>query len=63
MGIGRDFAFRRANKSKPFVIYLKAGISTIYPFKTLGYMYPTVESGLAMRFSGINVFVKKVRRE
>lgn len=63
MGIGRDFAFRRANKGKPFVIYLKAGISTIYPFKTLGYIYPTAESGVAIRLSSINVFVKKVRRE
>ena len=63
MGIGRDFAFRRANRGKPFVIYLKGGISALYPFKTLGYLYPTAEAGLAMRFSAITVFVKKVRRE
>ncbi len=63
MGIGRDFAFRRANRGKPLVIYLKGGISALYPFKTLGYLYPTAEAGLAIRISAITVFVKKVRRE
>lgn len=62
-GIGRDFAFNRGNKAKPIVVFLKGGIAAMYPFKTLGYIYPTAEAGLAMRFSGINVFVKKIRRD
>ncbi len=63
IGIGRDFAFRRGHLSKPFVIYLKAGVSSILPFKKLGFIYPTLETGLAARFDRINVFVKKVRRD
>jgi hypothetical protein len=62
-GIGRDFAFNRANRAKPIVVYLKGGIAGMYPFKKWFYIFPTAELGLAYRFSSINVFVKKVRRD
>ena len=63
MGIGRDFSFRRAGRRKPLMIYLKGGVSSMFPFKKIGYLFPTAELGLAARFNGINVFVKKERRE
>ena len=62
IGVGRDFAFRRASRGKPMVIYLKGGVSSMFPFKTIGYIFPHAEAGLAVRFSGLNAFVKKERR-
>lgn len=62
MGVGRDFSFRRAGKRKPLMIYLKGGVSSMFPFKKIGYLFPTAEAGLAVRFNSINVFVKKERR-
>ena len=62
IGVGRDFSFRRAGRRKPLMIYLKGGVSSMFPFKKIGYLFPTAEAGLAVRFNGINVFVKKERR-
>ena len=62
MGVGRDFSFRRAGKRLPLMVYLKGGVSSMFPFKKIGYIFPTAEAGLAVRFNGINVFVKKERR-
>jgi hypothetical protein len=62
-GIGRDFAFQRNNKAIPMSIYLKGGVSTMLPFKTFGYIFPTAELSVAWRFRGINAFVRKVRRD
>lgn len=61
-GIGRDFAFNR-HRAKPLAIYLKGGVSAMYPFQKLAYIFPTAEMGMSFRFSGINVFVKKTRRD
>ncbi len=63
VGIGRDFAFQRGNKAIPMVIYMKGGVSSMYPFKTYGYLFPTAELSLAWRFRGINAFVRKVRKD
>ena len=62
IGVGRDFSFRRAGRRKPLMIYLKGGVSSMFPFKKIGYLFPTAEAGVAVRFNGINVFVKKERR-
>lgn len=62
MSIGRDFSFRRSGKRLPLMLYLKGGVSSMFPFKNIGYLFPTAEAGLAVRFNGINVFVKKERR-
>ena len=62
MGIGRDFSYRRAGRRLPLMVYLKGGVSSMFPFKKIGYLFPTAEAGLAVRFNGINVFVKKERR-
>ena len=62
MGVGRDFSFRRAGRRLPLMVYLKGGVSSLFPFKKIGYMFPTAEAGLAVRFNGINVFVKKERK-
>ena len=62
MGVGRDFSFRRAGKRLPLMVYLKGGVCSMFPFKKIGYIFPTAEAGLAVRFNGINVFVKKERR-
>lgn len=62
IGIGRDFAFRRANKAMPLTVFLKGGASAIYPFKKWGYIFPTAELGLAVRFRNINAVIKKVKR-
>jgi hypothetical protein len=63
VGIGRDFAFQRGNKAIPMVIYMKGGVSSILPFKTYGYLFPTAELSVAWRFRGINAFVRKVRKD
>jgi hypothetical protein len=63
IGIGRDLAFRRAQKGVPLTIFLKGGVSAMYPFQKWGYIFPTAEAGLAMRFRGINAMVRKVRRD
>jgi hypothetical protein len=63
IGVGRDFAFRRANKAMPITVFLRSGASAMYPFRKWGYIFPTAEAGLAMRFRGINAFVRKVRRD
>ena len=63
IGVGRDFAFLRAHRGIPMTIFLKGGASAMYPFQKWGYIFPTAEAGLAMRFRGINAFVRKVRKD
>ena len=63
MGIGHDFAMRRAGKGRPLAIYIKGGASAMYPYKKSVYLFPTIEGGMAYRFSGITTFVKKIRRD
>lgn len=63
MGIGRDFAFRRGSRNAPITLMLRGNFSAMYPYKINDfYYYPSVEMGLAYRFSGFNTIVKKVRR-
>jgi hypothetical protein len=63
IGVGRDLAFRRAQKGIPMTLFLKGGVSAMYPFQKWGYIFPTAEAGLAMRFRRINALVRKVRRD
>jgi hypothetical protein len=63
IGLGKDFAFRRAHRGLPLTLFAKAGVSAMYPFKKMGYIFPTGEVGYALRFRGINAFVRKVRRD
>ena len=63
VGIGRDFAFRRANKGVPLTVFMKGGASAMFPYKKWGYIFPTAELGMAVRFRGFNAFVRKVRKD
>lgn len=63
LGVGRDFAFRRGSRAKPLVMFFKGGVSSMFPYKKYGYIFPHAEAGLAVRFNSIRVFVKKERRD
>jgi hypothetical protein len=62
--LGRDFSVLRAHKYRPFVVYAKATMATMWPLKKwYGYLLPTVEAGFAFKFPFLNTAVRKTRRD
>ena len=64
VGFGRDFAVKRRTwRGVPLILMGKIGITSLLPYKKIGYIIPTAELSLGYRFQGLTIAARQVRRD
>jgi hypothetical protein len=62
LGIGKDFGVKSRGWGFPLSALMKVGVASMYPYKTYGYIIPSVEFSLAYRFKFFTTMVKKTSK-
>jgi hypothetical protein len=62
VGIGKDFGVKSRGWGFPLTALVKVGVSTMYPYKTYGYIIPSAEFSLAYRLKRFTTMVKKTAK-
>jgi hypothetical protein len=64
VGIGRDFAVKRRSwRGIPLIVLAKVGVTSLMPYRKIGYLIPSAEVSLGYRFSSFSIAARQIRRD
>jgi hypothetical protein len=64
VGIGRDFAVKRRSwRGIPLIVLAKVGVTSLMPYRKIGYLIPSAEVSLGYRFPSFSIAARQIRRD